>query len=123
MNVHDPVPEALDETLGKNAHESRQHQQIGAVRIHLVGENGFETRAIRERPVIDYRSIHAGTACDVDAPCRRVVADHRGNLYVEFCVQDRLQVAATARYQDNDAFHPVFLVSCSADSRNDFRTM
>ena len=102
VDVHDPALVALDERRCQNAHEARQHDEVGPVAVDFGGECRLERGAVRERAVVGDGGRDAALASDFEAARLRVVADDGRDPRWQPRIEHGLHVAAAPGDQDDE---------------------
>lgn len=108
MNVQQPALISSDEFGRQDAHEAREHDEIGREAVDLGGERRIEAVAAVERPMVDHRGRNAVRCGKGEAGRVGPVGDHGGDLgrpaFVRACADDGLHVAAATGNQDHEFF-------------------
>ena len=104
MDIENAVGKRLDERRAQQAHEAREADERHAALLQRRDDGKIERLARRVALVVDVQRLDAGRAGALEAGRVRPVGDDHGNLRVQAAagdaVDDRLQIAAAARYEN-----------------------
>ena len=95
------------EVRREDTHEARKCDEIGMKIVYCSDKLRVEAVSIRIVAMFDDGGGDVMSLRDVQPFRIRAIADYRRNLAWQFCFQQGLQVAATARDQNDDIFHRV----------------
>ena len=104
MDIEDPAGLFAHEGGAEDAHESREHDEIGHERIYGFEQGAIEGFAVREVTMFDDCRRHARLRRALQPESRRIVAnDSRHSIAAILrLIDERLQIRAVARNQHDD---------------------
>ena len=116
VNIEQAPLIVANKALCEDAHEARQHHQIGRVSINALGQRSVEGfPAAGESRVIDHRRRNTLLRSGFEALGIRPVADDGSNAHRQVAATDRCQqrlhVAATTGDENDDGFHRLTVVT------------
>jgi hypothetical protein len=113
MDIDQSARVSVHELRRQHAHEPGEHDDGGLVTIDLFGQGAIELIARRELAVVDHARRYACAARDLKSRGIGPATDDRRDSSARFCTpilparsaEQRFEIAATARDQDNDVLH------------------
>jgi hypothetical protein len=115
MNIDQAARETFQKAVAENAHEARQHDEIGFSACDCIGECCVKIDALRETRMAHHLSVDASARGDDKTGGVGLIADHGTYLCGQARLQQCLHVAAAAGNQNDDALHglPVYFMQDS----------
>ena len=115
MNVQHAPGVMIDEARRQDAHEARQHDQVGREAVDDLRQGGVETVAVGKALVVDHRGGNAVRGGKFEASCVGAVGDHGGNAPGPTLgltgTNDGFHIRATSGNENDDVFHRGILSS------------